>query len=165
SSLKGLHRVGLLAYGYGDLVQGQPPQDAKQQHVTLVRREAGEDSTDATRAQSPEGLLLRLADQARAPQDLRGHGLDRPAAPVAVIVHQAMARDGERPRAESALPALETPDPAHDMEEHVAQHVVRVRCPRRPEVGADLRGHVPVELGPGPLGPDSGRAEDRFEML
>src|SRR5204863_5474221 len=52
-----------------------------------------------------------------------------------------------------------------DLDEHVAQDVVRLLRPRRPKVRANVRGDVTVERAPGPLGPDSGRAEDRIEIL
>ncbi len=57
--------------------------------------------------------------------------------------------DREHPRTEPVDVAAEAVDVAHDLQHHLAGHVIGVREPLRTQVADDERCELVVELGPG----------------
>src|SRR5829696_8969230 len=73
--------------------------------------------------------------------------------------------DREHPGAKPALVSLEAGDVAGDLEEHLAEDVLRVRRGVRAQVAENHGGEPVVEFLPGCLAPLPGRLQKRSETL
>ena len=80
---------------------------------------------------------------------------------MAALVEEAMVCDDEHPGAKLGLTSGEVRQVPCNLQEDLAGQVFRLGRPAAAEISEDRGGQVAVEGRPCPLGPASGRQQDR----
>jgi hypothetical protein len=127
------------------LFHGQVGEDAQQQHVALVIGQAGTHLVDLVGTHEGQRVLLHVAATELPKGVVAVPGQDGPSALPPPLVDQPAPRDGEHPRAQARLIAVEGAQAGEDADEGLAGQVVRLGRALQAQVAGHSRGQIAVE--------------------
>jgi len=164
SSLKSFDGADGFAHDRRDLFDGEITHHPQNEHLSLVRRQAGAQLVHALAPQGVECLLFDVAARLVEPVGVSRRGRRAPGRPSA-LVDQPPVSDREHPGPELVLRALESRQRGEDTEEHLTGDVIGLGRPLQAKIAANDRGEVGVEALKSPRRAGARRVENAVETV